>query len=140
MYDFTKSWYDNIVNGPQTFLQHTAFRGDTELKPFLGTHQAASLLGIASGPLLDSRWVEAAAKLGFDILTYKAIRSYEHKGHPLPNMVKLEDGAYTNSFGMPSMLPQYLREDIPKSYKIVKQHSGDKKYYIDDISIQQTEK
>ena len=34
-----------------------------------------SRLGIASGPLLNSKWVEAYARLGFDILTYATVRS-----------------------------------------------------------------
>ena len=91
-------------------------------------------------PLLTSRWIDLAGKLGFDIPIYKTIRSTEHPSHPLPNMVyvdthgmiqnekhpqnatlvrhpssHLEELAVTNSFGMPSKSPQFLQEDIPRA-------------------------
>ena len=34
-----------------------------------------SPLGIAAGPLLNSKWVEGYARLGFDVLTYATVRS-----------------------------------------------------------------
>jgi len=89
--------------------------------------------------LLNSKWISTAAQLGFDVLSYKTIRSQEHPGHPLPNMlyvdcptVTLEADslpifaleqppenvnsiAVTNSFGMPSRSRKYLEEDIPRA-------------------------
>lgn len=130
MYDTNKTWYENIVDGPS--LSEDALSNAeiedmrSKLKPckmFLGK-LVASPIGIASGPLLDSRWVEVACKLGYSVLVYKTIRSYKHDGHPLPNMVCLEDGSYTNSFGMPSMDNDYLKKDIPKAYEIVKKYPG----------------
>ncbi|PCH50427.1 MAG: hypothetical protein COC20_06690, partial [Cellvibrionales bacterium] len=75
-------------------------------------------------------------KLGFDIVTYKTIRSRKHNCHPLPNMLYVdvdhkkkiatlrdnlpEDIAHlgvTNSFGMPSMDKDYLMEDIKKAHE-----------------------
>eukprot|EP01118_Nematostelium_gracile_P015716 TRINITY_DN634_c0_g1_i1.p1 TRINITY_DN634_c0_g1~~TRINITY_DN634_c0_g1_i1.p1 ORF type:complete len:380 (+),score=98.74 TRINITY_DN634_c0_g1_i1:99-1142(+) len=97
----------------------------------------ASPIGVPAGPLLNAKWVETAANLGFDVVTYKTIRSKAHAGHPHPNMVYVsipEDKplaasqyissianapqsmgqlAVTNSFGMPSQSPEFLRQDIP---------------------------
>ena len=38
-------------------------------------HALNSPLGIAAGPLLNSRWVEAYARIGYDVLTYATVRS-----------------------------------------------------------------
>src|SRR5258706_12511947 len=46
----------------------------TPLKEFLGL-KVRSRLGIAAGILLNSKWVAAYAGLGFDVLTYKTVRS-----------------------------------------------------------------
>ncbi len=95
-------------------------------------HSIASPIGVPAGPLLTSPWIELAGKLGFDVPTYKTIRSAEHPCHPLPNMVYvqthgtqatrtmkpaslLEDLAVTNSFGMPSKSREFLLEDIPRA-------------------------
>ena len=45
-----------------------------------------SSLGIAAGPLLNSKWVEAYARLGFDVLTYATVRSTFQAAHALPNI------------------------------------------------------
>jgi hypothetical protein len=50
----------------------------------------ASPLGVPAGPLLTSKWTDLAARLGFDVVTYKTIRSSEFAGHPVPNVVYLE--------------------------------------------------
>jgi hypothetical protein len=42
--------------------------------------QVASRLGVPAGPLLDSRWTTFAARMGFDILTYKTIRTQASTG------------------------------------------------------------
>jgi len=90
-----------------------------------------STLGIASGPLLNSRWVEAYAHLGFDILTYAAVRSVARPAHALPNIVFVENheqaavarsGAHGNqpmtfavSMGLPSMDPSVWRKDVRRA-------------------------
>src|SRR3989442_3722543 len=50
-----------------------------------------SRLGIASGPLLNSKWIEAYARLGFDILTYSTVRSAYRPAHVLPNIRPLDN-------------------------------------------------
>src|SRR5262245_62215826 len=50
-----------------------------------------SSLGIAAGPLLNSKWVEAYARLGFDILTYATVRSAFRPAYALPNIRHVEN-------------------------------------------------
>lgn len=52
--------------------------------------QVASRLGVPAGPLLDSRWTALASQLGYDIVTYKTIRTNCSTGHGLPNVLFLE--------------------------------------------------
>lgn len=51
--------------------------------------QVASPVGVPAGPLLDSKWTTLAANLGFDIVTYKTIRSQASTGHDPPNVLYL---------------------------------------------------
>ena len=91
-----------------------------------------SRVGIAAGLLLNSRWTSTYAKLGFDLLTYKTVRSRYRPCHPEPNWVLVDDrgsaeGAVYRAdfdsahpenvtsavcFGMPSMSPDVWRKDI----------------------------
>ncbi|MCB1180563.1 MAG: dihydroorotate dehydrogenase [Chlamydiia bacterium] len=141
IYDIEKSYLDNAQRGP-------FFSGKfppRQINPkeawvdFLG-HQISSPLGVPAGPLLNSRWVLFAANMGFDIVTYKTIRSKPKAAHPLPNMVyvktdrflhkddqhqpisqtlfpplTMEQLALTNSFGIPSFDRDFLVEDIAKA-------------------------
>jgi dihydroorotate dehydrogenase (NAD+) catalytic subunit len=136
LYDITKSYAANAENGP-------FFHGEIPKRPetppdqyldFLG-FSIRSPLGVPAGPLLNSRWVELAGKLGFDLPVYKTIRSFAHPGHALPNMIFVEPKnlyqAYsiekmpddldhltvTNSFGMPSKSPDFLLQDIEKAQR-----------------------
>ncbi len=139
IYDIDKTYLENAEEGP--FFKGDFFERDIppphEWGEFLG-YPVASRLGVAAGPLLNSRWISFASKMGFDILTYKTIRSREYPALPLPNVVYLDasqtvekngqwvniasrpplnmsDLAATNSFGMPSRSPSYLIEDIAKA-------------------------
>lgn len=53
------------------------------------TTQLASRLGVPAGPLLDSRWTGLASALGYDLITYKTIRSAASTGHSPPNVLYL---------------------------------------------------
>lgn len=139
IYDIHKTYTENAAQGPffSGEIPKRVFPPEYEWTDFLG-HLVASPLGIPAGPLLTSRWINLAGALGFDILTYKTIRSREYPAHPLPNMVYVETGGFlsqenpgkealcinepkidiedlavTNSFGMPSKSPAFLMEDIP---------------------------
>ncbi len=89
--------------------------------------------GIANGPLINGKFVKAALDKGFDLVEYKDVRSHKVKCNPFPNVVPLdvkgditpEDAAVgftqasygepltiTNSFGIPSMDPDFWQKDI----------------------------
>ncbi len=90
-----------------------------------------SILGIPAGPLLNSKWIEGYARLGFDILTYATVRSAYRPAHPMPNIRHVEnreqaavvtrrhaaDGRMTLavSLGEPSMEPDVWRKDVRRA-------------------------
>lgn len=91
-----------------------------------------SPLGVPAGPLLNGRWILYYASLGFDVLTYKTVRSSPRECYPLPNLVPVvtgplhggEDnlatsndmqGSWAVSFGMPSAHPDVWRADIEQT-------------------------
>ncbi|QDT90581.1 beta/alpha barrel domain-containing protein [Gimesia algae] len=93
-----------------------------------------SPLGIPAGPLLNGKWVLYYASLGFDVLTYKTVRSSSRACYPLPNLqpvqtlslegteteVKLSaemQGSWAVSFGMPSAAPDVWRRDVERTRK-----------------------
>ncbi|MCA9197270.1 MAG: hypothetical protein KDA87_07015 [Planctomycetales bacterium] len=92
---------------------------------------AASPLGIAAGPLLNGDWLLYYAGLGFDILTYKTVRSAFRPCYAAPNLqpVAVEQmtgseesvsaettmkGTWAVSFGMPSQEPEVWRTDVAR--------------------------
>ena len=90
-----------------------------------------SPLGIAAGPLLNSRWVEAYARVGYDVLTYATVRTSFAPAHALPNIRTVENreqvavatrraglnGGLTLaiSLGTPSMEPDVWRKDVARA-------------------------
>ena len=91
----------------------------------------ASPLGIPAGPLLNSRWILFYARLGFDVLTYKTVRSSYRACYDPPNLLPvaadrlkgegsevtaaLGESNYDTwaiSFGMPSKAPATWQADI----------------------------
>ena len=88
-----------------------------------------SPLGMPAGPLLNGRWVLYYASLGFDVLTYKTVRSRARDCYAMPNLVPVQsgslwggeptrtaaeamDGSWAVSFGMPSKDPSVWRADV----------------------------
>ncbi|MEZ5315133.1 MAG: hypothetical protein R3E91_02845 [Chlamydiales bacterium] len=138
IYDIKKSYLENFKQGPffKGKIPERIFPPEEKWINFLG-FSIASPLGVPAGPLLNSSWVIFAATMGFDIVTYKTIRSQPHPAHPLPNMIYIDtqgvltykrchDSIYqsptppltmhslatTNSFGIPSQDRGFLVEDI----------------------------
>src|SRR5690606_12427536 len=81
------------------------------------------------GPLLNGRWCLYYAGLGFDVLTYKTVRSRARACYPLPNLQPVRcgmldggeselptapamQGSWAVSFGMPSRDPEVWRADV----------------------------
>lgn len=141
IYDIQKTYDENAEKGPffTGEVPERKWPPEEQWTDFLG-HPVASRIGVPAGPLLTSPWIALAAALGYDIPVYKTIRSQAHPSHPLPNMVyvntqgmidpshrkdparlvatpspQIKDLAVTNSFGMPSKSPAFLKEDIPRA-------------------------
>lgn len=145
-YDINKSYDANYAEGP-------VFEGDLPdlaalnagLPPatFLG-QRVNSTFGVPAGPLLNSAYIGLYARLGFDVLTYKTVRTAYAPSHPFPNVraVDTAPGWYrtttgekpalytlpeldesqpqprlsiTNSFGMPSKDPAVWMEDVARA-------------------------
>lgn len=138
IYNIEKSYLENAECGPffAGTIPERHFPSKDKWHDFLG-YKVASKLGVPAGPLLNSRWVIFAAQMGFDIVTYKTIRSKIHPAHPVPNMIyvdtkgpltearyqeplqqakyppsNMDDLALTNSFGIPSRESDFLLADI----------------------------
>jgi len=137
IYDIQKSYAANVAEGP-LFNDPIPPRPEkVQWIDFLGC-TLNSPIGVPAGPLINSRWIALAAQLGFDLLTYKTIRSQHHPGHPWPNMIfvkpdenkmacsvqksiaGLDDLTLTNSFGMPSQSREFLLEDIACALSMLK--------------------
>ena len=143
VYDIEKSYQHNYEQGPFFSEEFPQLPTRFYKTKFLD-HNLYSLLGIAAGPLLNSKWIELYGKLGFDILTYKTVRSQATPAHPAPNCVYLQapfqlttkdirsdisekfdiptyttDITITNSFGMPSPAPESWMPDIDTANKVI---------------------
>ncbi len=84
-YDPTKTYRWNYENAPPPVDHNQRIaevRGDWD---FVGL-RVDSPLGIAAGPLLNGKWCLYYAALGFDVLTYKTVRSGSRECYPLPNL------------------------------------------------------
>ena len=130
-YNISASYQDNFDRGPQ--LGAVPELPSTDSFEFLG-QQVSSPLGIAAGLLPNAKWISGYAARGWDLLTYKTVRSIKRECYPVPNWVFVdadtgngpvyatqdfpEDPSQISSavcFGMPSMDPSFWREDISRA-------------------------
>ena len=130
-YDITTSYRDNFEQGPR--LDEPPPVPYPAPVEFLG-QMVNSRLGIAAGLLPNAKWISAYAARGWDLLTYKTVRSVARECYPVPNWVLVdadagegpvyatqdlpEDPSKISSavcFGMPSMDPSFWREDIARA-------------------------
>ena len=81
--------------------------------------------------MLNSKWVEAYSRLGFDVLTYKTVRSMAMPAHALPNIRPVENREHAAiatkrtsietrptlavSLGIPSVEPEVWRKDVRRA-------------------------
>ena len=130
-YDIAATYSENFERGPQ--LDAAPAIPQTSPRPFLG-RSVNSPLGVAAGLLPNAKWIEAYAARGWDLLTYKTVRSVARECYPVPNWVFVDadagdgpvyateilpaDPAAISSavcFGMPSREPAFWREDIARA-------------------------
>ncbi len=132
-YDVGASYAENYERGPRFDSEPPAVPA-SDRKMFLG-RPVGSRIGIAAGLLLNSKWIGGYAERGFDLLTYKTVRSSYRPCYPLPNWVFVEEAeggpgtflvreempensdAISSSvcFGMPSMAPEVWRADVRRA-------------------------
>lgn len=134
-YDPNLSYEDNFAKGP-----FGDFRDEEQVSrtaqpqtDFLG-HKVYLPFGIPAGPLLNANFVSAAFRKGFDLCVYKTVRSRTYASHPWPNVLGVQVAgdltlarakqdliaanvyrdplSITNSFGVPSMSPDFWQEDM----------------------------
>ncbi|MEP7361794.1 MAG: hypothetical protein ABI972_00945 [Acidobacteriota bacterium] len=131
-YDITQSYDWNYAHAPDALpdVEVPSCPGDWQ---FLGI-PVNSPLGIPAGPLLNSRWILYYARLGFDVLVYKTVRSRERASYAPPNLLPvsatalMQEGTaidadpqmanphtWAISFGMPSRAPDVWRADVERA-------------------------
>lgn len=128
-YDIRQTYQWNYENAPEPVTQEQpTVPGRWS---FCGL-PVSSPLGIPAGPLLNGKWVLYYASLGFDVLTYKTVRSTSRACYPLPNLqpvdtpslsgstqrVKISSdmqGSWAVSFGMPSASPDVWQKDVEQT-------------------------
>jgi dihydroorotate dehydrogenase len=170
-YDPEKTYEENFENGPfGAFADGEVLENNSKRKfNFLG-FLVNSPFGIPSGPLINGKYVKAALDKGFDLVEYKDTRSHKHPCNPMPNIVPLEvtgdmtlemakSGvkiaksykeplSITNSFGIPSMDPNFWQADLRDAIVYAKegqiviggvqgtlQESGGFEAYLEDFKL-----
>ncbi len=134
-FDPTRTYEENYQEGPfGAFADGKIVAEDTApTHTFLGI-PIHRVFGIPAGPLLNGRFVKAALDKGFDLATYKTVRTAPQACHRWPNVLAVEvDGdltlekaaktlrtrsvyeeplSITNSFGVPSFPPDVWQQDM----------------------------
>ncbi len=139
-YDPEKPYEENFERGPYgAFADGKMLEGEEEPRyDFMG-FPVYSPFGIPAGPLINGKFVKAALDKGFDIATYKTVRTRKYPCHPWPNVLSVDvDGdltleiakaplvadhryheplSITNSFGVPSFDPEFWQKDVADAVK-----------------------
>ncbi|NMM95059.1 diguanylate cyclase [Bifidobacterium oedipodis] len=148
-YDVNRTYEDNYERGPFGEFAE-ALKSDTTQgsvphadENFMGVPVNLAF-GIPAGPLLNERFTTAAFRMGFDLATYKTVRSRAWGCNPFPNVLAVHprsaDGSLTpgsaeldegvladtnyeqpisisNSFGVPSQSPDAWQPDMQAAIK-----------------------
>jgi dihydroorotate dehydrogenase len=140
-YRTDRSYEWNYAHGP-VWTHALPTVPHTPSKRFFGL-EVASRIGISAGLLLNSAWIAFYARCGFDVLTYKTVRSQRRACHALPNWLFVDpadgrklahgpaaravrartqpasaepsDWTSTVSFGMPSRDPALWMADVARA-------------------------
>ncbi|MHB8368144.1 MAG: beta/alpha barrel domain-containing protein [Leptospirales bacterium] len=144
VYAIEKSYDENYLEGPVFHGRIPKTIPEAPPISFLGL-PANSRLGIPAGPLLNSEWISFYARMGFDLLVYKTVRTHPHPSYPSPNCLyvsvngdltpdvlstpligiprmepaSMRDITITNSFGMPSQDPSVWQKDVALSRTMI---------------------
>jgi len=139
-YNPEKTYQENFDQGPFGALS------DGQKIPRVGKptksffkHAVYLPFGIPAGPLITSKFVATAFEKGFDICVYKTVRTRAYPCHAWPNVLGVKirgdltikkaqesllgESSYseplsiTNSFGVPSMSPDWWQEDMARAVR-----------------------
>ena len=134
------SYEDNFKSGPfGAFSDKEILIDEGEPQYDFFGHKVYSPFGIPAGPLINGNFAQAALDKGFDIVTYKTVRTKKYNCHPWPNVLSVDiDGdltlekaqeklvadhnykqplSITNSFGVPSYDPEFWKKDLKNVIK-----------------------
>ena len=140
-YDPLLSYEDNYAEGPfGAFAETSEIHSAPKENPVkLFGLPLATPFGIPSGPLLNSAYIGAAFRHGFDFCVYKTVRTSVRQSHPHPNVMAVhphsalnsaigpipadwnfsaDDLSITNSFGVPSLAPDFWQKDMYDALKL----------------------
>jgi dihydroorotate dehydrogenase (NAD+) catalytic subunit len=143
-YDPEKSYEENFEKGPfGAFADGKVFENAGRPEYDFFGRPVFSPFGIPAGPLINGKFCRAALNKGFDIVTYKTVRSGKYPSHRWPNVLSVKvDGdltlekaagkltagrdyseplSITNSFGVPSFEPEFWQKDIAELVKYAEQ-------------------
>lgn len=142
-FDPLKTYEENYKKGPfGEFANKKVYKEKGIPDHYLFGLPIFTPFGIPAGPLLNSKFVNAALDKGFDLVEYKTVRTKFRLSNEWPNVLGVkvkgnltlemaEKGvignqkygnplAVTNSFGVPSMDPEVWQKDLIKSVKHAK--------------------
>jgi len=141
LFDPSKSYEQNMLEGPFVPAGTKPYKNvGVPSYDFFGT-PVYSPFGIAAGPLPRAKFVRAALDAGYDIITFKSVRTRIHPCHSNPNVAPLDidelktgnsQGPITikpqfsqplslaNSFGIPSLDPAQWQAEMKKSFSLLK--------------------
>ena len=142
-YDPEKSYEENFTQGPfGAFSDGKVLANNSPIQYDFFGFPVNSPFGIPAGPLINGNFVKRALNKGFDIVTYKTVRSQKYPCHPWPNILSVKiDGdltlekaqgklmanrnyheplSITNSFGVPSFEPEFWQKDLSEIVKYAK--------------------
>jgi dihydroorotate dehydrogenase len=134
-FDPGKTYKQNYEDGPfGDFGNGKIFENKGEAQYSFLENRVFLPFGIPAGPLLNGKYVKAAMDKGFDIVTYKTVRTKSYPTNEWPNVLAvdikgdltpelaekgviginkyLEPLAITNSFGVPSYDPDVWQPDL----------------------------
>lgn len=141
IYNISATCDENYEHGPY-FEGKIPEKIESAKKIKLWDFELNSPIGIPSGPLLNSKFIDFYGKCGFDIPVYKTVRSIYRKVHPWPNCVfvnpgmfktgeklsqivqteepeNIEDISITNSFGVQTPEPHIWMKDVETSNNLL---------------------
>lgn len=136
IYDITQTFEQNATFGPFWSEKLPKLPARKPHYTFLG-QKMNSLFGVSACPLtVNARYINLLSQLGYDLLTYKSVRSIEWRGNVFPHWMYVDapkqltspdsnqkftarfepfgdqDPSMLNSFGIHSLKPEYWQEDF----------------------------